>query len=458
MLSWVATLATARLLAPADYGIFGMATVYLSLMTMLSEFGLGSAVVNLRQMTTTQLEELNGLAALLGAGAYALTLALAWPLSLFFRYPELFPVLAVLGLTACFASLQTVRSGVLQRDLGFKRLSIIEAAQAATQALITVALAFMGFRYWSLVLGGVMAQFLSTIMLSRAVPIGFRRPTGQGLGHALGFGRDVLLSRLGYFAYSNADQLIVGRLLGAASLGAYTLALSFSAAPLDKISGLVTRVLPSYFSATKHDSARMRRYLLLVTQGLSLVTFPASLGLAMIADHLLVGVLGAKWGPAVVPMQILCVLAVMRSVLVLLPSILIARNKTRAVLKNSLLASALLIGSFAVGARYGLPGVAVAWLIFYPVVSGPLLVAVLHEIDLSFVKYVASLLPAITGSVVMVAAVYAVRTLLAADFPAIPRLALEILAGAVAYSLAMFPVLRHRGAAFLAAMRGGSVA
>ena len=65
-LSWVSWLIVARLLTPADYGLVGMAAIYLGLITVLSEFGLGTAVLAVRELSVEQLNQLNGLAVLLG--------------------------------------------------------------------------------------------------------------------------------------------------------------------------------------------------------------------------------------------------------------------------------------------------------------------------------------------------------------------------------------------------------
>src|SRR5688572_17521840 len=84
LMSWGATLVTARLLAPHDYGLFGLATLYLGLLAMLSEFGLTSTAVNLRELGPSQLAELNGLALLIGMAASLSTIASALPMAGFF--------------------------------------------------------------------------------------------------------------------------------------------------------------------------------------------------------------------------------------------------------------------------------------------------------------------------------------------------------------------------------------
>jgi PST family polysaccharide transporter len=372
---WAATIVTVRFLTPADYGIVGLATIYLSFVAVISEFGLASAIVNLPSLSRAHVAQLNSLSLGLGLAAYAITAALSYLLSLLFRTPELTGVLLSLGFLSVLSGLQTVPTAILQRDMAFRRLTGIEATQALGQGVFTALLAVAGLRYWALVLGALMAHAVGTALLRHARPIGYEKPRIRELGGALTFGRDVLLGRIGWLAYTNADQLIVGRRLGTGALGAYSLALTLSSMPMEKISGLLGRVLPSYLAAVRDDEAAARRYLLLSLEGLSLVTLPLAIGLAVVAGDFVYVVLGERWAPAIFPLQILCVVGAIRSVTVPIAPFLTSRGRADLIRSNSLVAASLLIVAFFIGTWYGLRGVALAWLIVYPfVVTFPLVV------------------------------------------------------------------------------------
>src|SRR3989440_12260898 len=87
-LSWISWLIVARLLSPEDYGLVGMAAIYLGLITLLSEFGLGTAVLAVRELSVGQLGQLNGLAVLLGLAGLLTSCAVAIPLGRFFHAPN----------------------------------------------------------------------------------------------------------------------------------------------------------------------------------------------------------------------------------------------------------------------------------------------------------------------------------------------------------------------------------
>ena len=133
-LSWVATIIVARLLTPDDYGLVSMAAVYLGLITLISEFGLGSAVVVLRQLSNEQIAQLNGLSVILGCLGYALSCAGAVPLGHFFLSRKLPLVLVVMSFSFVIMSFQSVPAALLQKDLRFKTLSLIDATKGIAQA------------------------------------------------------------------------------------------------------------------------------------------------------------------------------------------------------------------------------------------------------------------------------------------------------------------------------------
>ncbi len=124
--SWGSTLIVARLLSPEDYGLVGMATVYLGLVTMLSEFGIGAAVVRLRTLTHDQIAQINTLSVAFGLSAFALSWIAAGPLAAFFDAPQLQGVVLAMSATFIITSFRTVPYLLLRRDLTFKRLAFVD--------------------------------------------------------------------------------------------------------------------------------------------------------------------------------------------------------------------------------------------------------------------------------------------------------------------------------------------
>jgi teichuronic acid exporter len=434
-LNWVAWVIVARLLSPEDYGLVGMAAIYLGLITLLSEFGLGTAVLAVRELRTEQLNQLNGLAVLLGLASLLASCVVAIPLGRFFHAPQLPLVVVAMSATFVIASFKTVPFALLQRDLRFKELALIDVAQAIILAISMIGLAAAGFRYWTLVCGAVLGALVSTGAVLRLRHLAFAWPRPQALRGVIALSVHVLTSRVCWYASANADFLMAGRILGKAALGFYNVGWTLASIPVDRMAALIGQVTPPIFSAVQTDHPAMRRYLLRITEGLALVTFPTSLGLALVAPDFVPVVLGAKWEPTILPLQLLAAYAAVRSITPLLPQVLQITRDAKFEMWRMVVAAVLMPTGFYFGAqRWGTVGLAMAWVFLDPLLAIPLYRRVCTKIDLSLTAYLTALWPAVSGTALMAAGVLVVRASGGA-WAAGPRLAAEIGAGLMTYGL-----------------------
>ncbi len=435
LVAWASTLIVARLLMPEDYGIVGMATVYLGLITLISEFGVGTTVVTLRELSPENLAQLNTLAILLGFAGLAISCVAAVPLGIFFASPRLPWVVVAMSTNFVVSSFRSVPSALLQRDLRFKLLSVIEGTKSLALALVTVLAAWMGFRYWTLVIGSVAGAIIDTsLTLSRRRCV-FAWPRVSSLRHAIRFTGHIVISRLAWYCYSSADFVVSGRVLGERALGVYSLAWNMANVPADKLAGVVNSVTPALFSAVQTERALLRRYLLSLTEGISLIALPASLGLGLVAPEFVVALLGQKWEPAVMPLRLLAFFASFRCLAPMIPVALNTIGESRFSMWNSVAAALLMPASFWVGSRWGNTGIAAAWLLLYPLVAVPLFHRAFRKIDLPWKDYLRVLRPALAGSLVMAAVVMMLKKSLSSGNSAAIRLTIEVLGGGVAYIL-----------------------
>ena len=305
VLSWASTIVVARLLTPYDYGLVGMAGLYLALATLVSQVGIGDAIIAFRDLTHRQIAELNMVALFIGAALAGISCLLAHPVARFFSAPPLLAVVMVSGSTYLFSAPQVVPRALLRKELRFKLLASIDMGRALCQISVTILLAWLHFGYWALILGTIASSIVGTILILCAKRHGFARPAWSNLRRELKFTGTVLVSGIGWYVYDNADFGIAGRVLGEAPLGNYTVAWTIASAPVEKIANLVTGVTPAFFSAVQTSKYELRRYFLRLTEVLSLVTVPASIGLALTANDLVPVLLGPKWNAAVGPLRLL---------------------------------------------------------------------------------------------------------------------------------------------------------
>lgn len=444
VVSWVSTIVIARLLIPYDYGVFGMAGLFISLATTICQYGIGDTVIALRDLTHRQIAELNTVSMVVGVVLVGVACSLAGPLAHFFSAPPVRPIMLAISGTYLISSFLIVPRALLRKELRFKLLASIDMARALFQMAATLLFAWLKFGYWSLVFGYIVAVLTDCLVTSYWKRHGFAWPNIANLRRELRYSRQALTSGVAWYAYDNADFGVAGRMLGGMALGNYTVAWNIASAPIEKITNLVTGVTPAFFSAVQTEKAELRRYLLRLTEVMSFVTVPASFGLALVADYLVLALLGPKWAGVVGPLRLLGVFVAGRSVVTILPNLLTATGDAQFVMWATIGSAIFMPVAFLTGAHWGTNGIAAAWVVAYPLVMAPMYYKVFKKTEIHLREYVSILTPALSASSVMAVVVLVTRSALPAGFRPITSLSLLVVLGAVSYLGALFVFYRHR--------------
>jgi len=453
--TWIVTLWVARILAPSDYGVVASATIYIALLRMLTEFGLGTAIVAQRSLTERQIAQLGGLAFLAGLAAWALTAILAVPVSQALRLPQLERVLLVLGASTAVATLNVLPTALLQRRLDFKGLSTLEVLRAVVASGALLLFAMYGLGYWALVLNEAVASVVFAIALYWRTRYTLAWPKLREISASLRLSSEVMASRLAWYAYSNADLAIVSRRMGAAVLGDYSMAWTLTSLPSEKISSVIVAVTPGVFARVQNNDAELGRYFLLLVEGLAILLFPATVGIALVAPELVTVVLGEKWRGAVPLVQALGLFVAIRSIAPLCAQLLIARLRGSLVAKYAILMALVLPMGFLVGSRWGAVGVALTWTLLYPPLAYLQFWVTCREINLPMSRLWAVLSRPTLGVALLAIGVQLTRAGTTA-LPDVARLAIMVAVGVVTYSafaaltmrtrlLSMLSIVRNRG-------------
>jgi PST family polysaccharide transporter len=409
-LTWVSVLIVARLLSPADFGMVELAGVAVIIGNVLAEFGIGSAVVQMRELDRNALAQLNLVSVTLALLAFLIGLLLAPLLAAFFGVSELRNLIAVNSLAFFITGFQAVPQGILRRDLDYRKLSLAEAAQSIVQALATVLAAWSGLAYWALVIGHLSGKTASAALTFVWTRIPFHWPRWDHIRNPLAFGYHISVANLSGTLYSMADVVVVGRRLGDSLLGHYRMAITLAYAPTDKVGSLVMRVTGPIFANIQNDHALLRRYFLIFTEILSLAVFPMTIGMAVVATELVTVVLGPKWLPCVDALRFIALFAGFRVVSVLTSQVLAALRFTRLSMRLSLIALCVMPVAFWVAAGWSLAAVAAAWLLVVFVVTLPSYLVMASAIRLSPGPFLQALLPSLIACGVMVAALLLLDT------------------------------------------------
>jgi len=420
---------------------------------LLSEFGFGAAVLVMRDLQEEQVAQTNTLSLFFGAAAAGVACLTAVPLGRFFNTPALPAVIVVLSAGFVINAFRTVPQSLLQRELRFKLLACIDGVQSLVSSLAMVILALLGAAYWTLVLGGLVGATVATVLVLIARRYPFAWPHLRSLSRVTVFGWRMVVTRVSFYVYSSADLFVAGKTLGRAALGGYGFAVSLATMLPEKILALVSGITPSIFSSVQNEEANLRRYLLSVTEGLALIVFPATLGLAAVSQEFVLVTLGDKWRIMIAPMQVLAAYAGFRSIASLPGNLLNVIGEIRFSMWVQVVGALTLPFAFYVGSYWGPVGIASAWVVIHPLVNAPLYWRTFKRIDLSLRQYLDAISPALISSVIMLTGVLVVRRMVPATWPPLALLCVEVVTGLIAYVGALVALGRDRISGFYRAVK-----
>ena len=454
LLTWPATLIVIRLLSPEDYGLVAMGSVYVTFVLLVNEFGLGSAIIQHRDLTEDQIAQLYGLSVLFGLACFLLSMAVAYPLALFYRMPPVRLIVMALSINFFITSARTVPLALLTRDFKFHLAAVNEAVGAILQSVCLVLFAYLGFRHWALVIGFLIASLTTSILACVQHPHRIAWPRLRDIKGAVAYGSHLVGSRIAWYLYTDADFFIIGRVLGTTATGSYGFAWSFASLPLEKVTSLVGRVAPPVLSAVQNDLPAMRRYIASLSSAIALLTLPAGVGLGLVSREFVLVAAGPRWTAVIEPLRYLALFAAFRSLVPILSQAGNAVGLVKFVMRMSILAAVVMPISFLIGTRWGTTGVAVAWLIAYPIASAPLIITVLRAIGMSAHEYVAALWPSMSATLVMALAVVLIKQVIGNDASVYVRLAEQVAVGAAAYAATIFVFHRAELRTLVSVFRG----
>jgi PST family polysaccharide transporter len=314
LLILASTAILARILTPEDFGLVALAITFMALLDGLADLGLGSALIIQREDQLYERAEtaLAGTVAI-GVVLSVLVAALSPLVASFFRTPELQPIVAVLGVNFFLRALGATPYAIAQKTLDFRTRTAAEFADVVVRGSVGVGLALAGFGAWSLVI----AYLVGTVALDITVwkMVAWRPKLQPKLSHLremLSFGGKISAVSLMATAIANVDYVLIGRVLGAASLGLYTLGFRLPELIILNLSVVMGRVLFPAYSAVDRDS--LNRALLISQRYNVMFALPLTIALVVLAEPMVLGLFGEQWRGSIVPMQLLSVYAFMVTV------------------------------------------------------------------------------------------------------------------------------------------------
>ncbi len=369
LFTWAVTIFVIRILSPSDYGLMAMAMVLTSLLFLVNNIGLESVLVQRANIDPPTRARIFGIVIVTNIFCFFLMLLASNPLATYFGEPDLALLVQVLSLQFLVLIFEALPLSYLERELRFKKRSIVEFIAMLIQSMVTLLMALGGWGVWALVWGylcGITIRIAGLNFIARCLC----RPhfSLAGMRELIGFGGFVSLDKSLWFIFAESDKFIGGKMLGKELLGFYAVANHLASLPINKIAGLIASVAFPAFSKVQADMDKVRSYLRKSVRLMSMFAFPVFFGISSVAPTAVSIFLGEKWFGAILPLQILALVMPVRLISTVIPPVLWGTGNPRVSAENFLISAVLMIPAFIFGAQYGPVGLAVAWASAYPLV------------------------------------------------------------------------------------------
>ncbi len=259
-----------------------------------------------------------------------LLLVLAAPaVALFYHQPVITAILRVLALSFVISGLSNLHKALLERELTFRVLARVELLSVLAGSGLGIGLAVVGAGVWALVAQSLATTTLMTVLLwgvAGYLPtLDFSWREVRSIGS---FSLNLTGYNMFNYMVRNADNLLVGRFLGATPLGIYALAYRIMIYPLQSVTTVISRVMYPVYASIQNDDARFRAVFARAAGLIALVTFPLMMGVWALARPLILTVFGTQWADAIPLVRILAPLGMVQSIVATSGIIFQAKGRT----------------------------------------------------------------------------------------------------------------------------------
>lgn len=347
----------ARLLTPQEFGILGMIAVFIAVSNSIVDSGFSSALIRKVDIKNIDYNTVFYFNMALGIALYILLYFIAPLISDFFNEPILVEVTRVMGLILIINSFGIVQRTLLVKEVDFKTQTKISLIASITSGIVGIAMAIAGYGVWSLVAQQIVRQLLNSIFLWF---FNTWRPVFefsiQSFKELFGFGSKLLVSGLIDTLYSNIYYVVIGKYFSANELGLYTRANQFSLFIASNLTSIVQKVSYPLLCNIQNENNNelLKETYQRIIKATMLVSFTCLLGLAALAKPLIILLIGEKWLPSVIFLQILCFAAMLYPLHAINLNMLMVKGRSDLFLKLEIIKKVIGIAPVVIGIFYGI--------------------------------------------------------------------------------------------------------
>jgi len=298
-----------KFLQPSEFGLVGMATIFIAVAAAASELGMSAALIQKKSHEEVTLLYNTAFWSGIIWGILVflfLSLLIAPIAASFYHEPILIKLIPVLSLGILIKPFTMIHAVILTRDLNFKKLAKIANGASLIAGIISLIFAYRGLGVWALAINNILAVALTIPLFILATKW---KPTfewnKEHFKDVFGFGAYSTATSIFSTLTYNIDNLMIGKLLGTSLLGNYTLSFSLTEQVRQVVSNVLNKVMYPVFGKLQDDKAKLRAYFLKIININAMVIYPLMTYLLLFAEDIILGFFGDKWSLAILPLRIL---------------------------------------------------------------------------------------------------------------------------------------------------------
>ena len=354
-ITFVVGIILARLLTPREFGLIGMITVFIAVSESFINSGFSSALIRKKNCTDTDFSTVFYFNLVVGILFFLLLFFTAPLIADFFDEIQLEPIVKVLGVVLIIDSITLIQRTILTKRINFKLQARISVIASLGSGIIAIVMAYNGFGVWSLVAQRIAKQGLNSIFLwlwNSWKPILVF--SVQSFRELFGFGSKLLVSGLLDTLYRNIYYLIIGKYFSAQELGYFSRADSFKNLPSQNLNGIISRVSYPVLSSIQDDIPRLKNNYRKLIRSIMFITFVLMLGMAAAAEPIIITLIGEKWRPSIIYLQMLSFVGMMYPLHALNLNMLQVSGRSDLFLKLEVIKKLLAMPTILIGLIWGI--------------------------------------------------------------------------------------------------------
>ena len=346
---------------PADFGLVAMVTTVTGFLRVFKDAGLSTATIQKTNITHAQVSNLFWINVAVSAALSLIVAALAPVVAWFYRDPRLVAVTLALAGTFAVSGAVVQHQALLNRQMRFKAIAMIDIGSAIVGLFTGIAMACLGWGYWSLVgmqLSAVLAELVLTLWISRWRP---QRPARRsGTWSLLHFGAHLTVASVFRRLAGGCDTLFLGRWYGADAVGLYTRGAILLMRPVDQLISPLEAVITPILSRLQDDPARYRRTFLQVYGAVALISFPAAGLFLALSRPLVLVLLGHRWEQVIPIFSAFTICALYFPLYYAVMWLLNTQGRGKDIMITGVIVSVSTVASIIAGLPFGPVGVALS--------------------------------------------------------------------------------------------------